>query len=75
MDALPRNPTGKILKRDLRKPYWSDRERQTVWGERPCVAPGDVEPAATGLAYVLAVPTADSPLHHRPYRWLLAGTT
>ncbi|QDH10758.1 long-chain-fatty-acid--CoA ligase [Nocardioides dongxiaopingii] len=25
---LPRNPTGKILKRDLRKPYWADRERQ-----------------------------------------------
>jgi acyl-CoA synthetase (AMP-forming)/AMP-acid ligase II len=28
--ALPRNPTGKILKRDLRAPYWADRERQTV---------------------------------------------
>ncbi|MGH3360085.1 MAG: long-chain-fatty-acid--CoA ligase [Nocardioidaceae bacterium] len=28
VEALPRNPTGKILKRDLRKPYWADRERQ-----------------------------------------------
>ena len=24
---LPRNPTGKILKRELRAPYWADRER------------------------------------------------
>lgn len=29
-DALPRNPTGKILKKDLRKPYWDGRERATV---------------------------------------------
>jgi acyl-CoA synthetase (AMP-forming)/AMP-acid ligase II len=28
--ALPRNPTGKILKRELRAPYWADRDRQTV---------------------------------------------
>jgi len=27
---LPRNPTGKILKKDLRKPYWSGRDRQIV---------------------------------------------
>ena len=26
--ALPRNPAGKILKRELRKPYWQGRERQ-----------------------------------------------
>jgi acyl-CoA synthetase (AMP-forming)/AMP-acid ligase II len=26
--ALPRNPTGKILKRELRKPYWGDKQRQ-----------------------------------------------
>jgi acyl-CoA synthetase (AMP-forming)/AMP-acid ligase II len=30
VEALPRNPTGKILKRDLRAPYWADRDRQTV---------------------------------------------
>jgi len=26
--ALPRNPTGKILKRELRKAYWGHRQRQ-----------------------------------------------
>ncbi len=30
LEALPRNPTGKILKRDLRKPYWEGRERATI---------------------------------------------
>ena len=28
LDLLPRNPTGKILKRDLRQPYWDGRSRQ-----------------------------------------------
>ena len=27
VDALPRNPTGKILKKDLRKPHWEGSGR------------------------------------------------
>jgi hypothetical protein len=27
MVELPRNPTGKLLKKDLRKPYWETRDR------------------------------------------------
>jgi long-chain acyl-CoA synthetase len=27
LDALPKAPTGKILKRELRAPYWVGRER------------------------------------------------
>ncbi len=30
LEALPRNPTGKILKRDLRQPYWEGRDRATI---------------------------------------------
>jgi acyl-CoA synthetase (AMP-forming)/AMP-acid ligase II len=26
--ALPRNPTGKVLRRELRAPFWQDRSRQ-----------------------------------------------
>jgi acyl-CoA synthetase (AMP-forming)/AMP-acid ligase II len=29
-DELPRNPTGKILKKDLRQQYWQGRDRATV---------------------------------------------
>jgi long-chain acyl-CoA synthetase len=28
VDVLPRNPSGKILKRELREPYWAGRERR-----------------------------------------------
>ena len=28
VDALPRNPSGKVLKRVLREPYWRVQERQ-----------------------------------------------
>jgi len=28
VESLPRNPSGKILKKDLRAPYWVGRERQ-----------------------------------------------
>lgn len=28
VDALPRNPTGKILKKDLRNPHWNDADRK-----------------------------------------------
>ncbi|WP_019971839.1 long-chain-fatty-acid--CoA ligase [Mycobacterium sp. 141] len=30
MEALPRNPTGKIMKKDLRKPHWAGHDRTTV---------------------------------------------
>jgi len=30
LDALPRNTTGKIMKRDLRRPYWEGRDRSIV---------------------------------------------
>jgi long-chain acyl-CoA synthetase len=28
VDVLPKNGTGKVLKRELRKPFWEGRERQ-----------------------------------------------
>lgn len=29
-DELPRNPTGKIMKKELRKPHWEGRDRATI---------------------------------------------
>jgi acyl-CoA synthetase (AMP-forming)/AMP-acid ligase II len=28
VSALPRNPSGKVLRRELREPYWKDRDRR-----------------------------------------------
>jgi acyl-CoA synthetase (AMP-forming)/AMP-acid ligase II len=28
VDSIPRNPSGKILKRVLREPYWVGRDRR-----------------------------------------------
>ena len=28
LEVLPRNPSGKVLKKDLRAPYWEGRERR-----------------------------------------------
>ena len=28
IEVLPRNPSGKILKTELREPYWRDQERR-----------------------------------------------
>ena len=28
VDALPRNPSGKVLKKDLREPYWAGHDRR-----------------------------------------------
>ena len=30
VDALPRTPTGKVLKRVLREPYWAGKERHVA---------------------------------------------
>jgi acyl-CoA synthetase (AMP-forming)/AMP-acid ligase II len=30
LDELPRNPTGKVLKKELRAPYWEGRDRRIV---------------------------------------------
>ena len=42
IDELPRNPSGKILKRVLRAPYWEGRDRQCTNLQHV------VDPAGTG---------------------------
>ena len=32
IDELPRNPSGKILKRTLREPYWKDKKQKVSAG-------------------------------------------
>ena len=34
IDALPRNASGKLLKRTLREPYWAGYERRVNYGTR-----------------------------------------
>ena len=35
VDELPREPTGKLLKRKLRDPYWEGRDRDLTATRRP----------------------------------------
>jgi acyl-CoA synthetase (AMP-forming)/AMP-acid ligase II len=30
VDQLPRNPSGKVLKRELREPYWAGQKRRVA---------------------------------------------
>ena len=32
MDELPKNPFGKLLKKDLRQPFWEGKDMERVWG-------------------------------------------
>jgi acyl-CoA synthetase (AMP-forming)/AMP-acid ligase II len=35
VEALPRNAAGKVLKREMRAPFWNGHERQTIARQRP----------------------------------------
>ena len=35
-DVLPRNPSGKILKTELREPYWRDQEQTRALNHTRC---------------------------------------
>ena len=34
IDELPKNPFGKLMKRELRDPYWEGKEKDRLWGTK-----------------------------------------
>ena len=48
VEALPRNASGKVLKRELREPYWKGHGRRRTLEVRPILFPHEA-PASAGL--------------------------